>query len=215
MAGERGHGGVAAGNGGAMRIAPVGLFYHNSVGAIHELPLRSGKHAGLPLLKEAVRKAVIITHNNPEAVAGAQAVAYLVAKSVRGELNPDTAIQDVSDFVGPCKVRENLQKTEKFLKSGATPEKALEILGTSGYVVETVASAVFCFLHSPEDFYSTVVNAVEGGEDSDTTAAVAGAISGSYNGIKGIPEDWLRGVEDSAVLQELANKLYMVSSRRL
>lgn len=182
----------AAGNGGAMRIAPIGLFYHND----------------LPALKEAVRKAVIITHNNPEAVAGAMAVAYLVAKSVRNELNPDTAIKDVSNFIGPCKVRENLQRAGELLGSGAAPEETLKTLGTSGYIVETVASAVFCFLYSPDDFYKTVVNAVEGGVDSDTTAAVAGAVSGSYNGIKGLPEEWLKGVEDSAGLQALAGKLY-------
>lgn len=182
----------AAGNGGAMRIAPVGLFCHDDLTA----------------LKEAVQKAVIITHNNPEAVAGALAVAYLVARSVRDELDPNSAIKDASNFIGPCKVRENLQRAGELLDSGATPEKALEILGTSGYVVETVASAVFCFLYSPDDFYKTVVNAVEGGVDSDTTAAVAGAVSGSYNGIKGLPEDWLKGVEDSAGLQDLAGRLY-------
>jgi ADP-ribosylglycohydrolase len=182
----------AAGNGGAMRIAPVGLFYHNDLSA----------------LKEAVKKAVIITHNNPEAVAGALAVAYLVAKSVREELNPDAALQDVSNFIGPSKVSENLRQVGELLSSGTATEKALEILGTSGYVVETVASAVFCFLSSPRDFYNTVVNAVEGGIDSDTTAAVAGAISGSYNGIKGIPQNWLWGVEDSNGLQTLAGKLY-------
>ncbi|HHT9130985.1 MAG TPA: ADP-ribosylglycohydrolase family protein [Candidatus Tripitaka californicus] len=182
----------AAGNGGTMRIAPVGLFYHND----------------LPALKEAVRKAVIITHNNPEAVAGALAVAYLVARSVREELHPDTAVREVSDFIGPGKVRENLQRAGGLLDSGATPEEALKTLGTSGYVVETVASAVFCFLYSPDDFYKTVVNAVEGGVDSDTTAAVAGAVSWSYNGTKGIPDDWLKGVEDSAGLQALAGRLY-------
>ncbi len=187
----------AAGNGGAMRIAPVGLFYHNDLTA----------------LKEAVRKAVIITHNNTEAVAGALAVAYLVARSIREELNPGTAIQDVSDFIGPCKVRENLLKAKELLNSNATPAEATRILGTSGYVVETVASAVVCFLYSPNDFYNTVVNAVEGGADSDTTAAVAGAISGSYNGTKGIPEDWLKGVEDLAGLQALGSRLYAASSR--
>lgn len=196
----------AAGNGGAMRIAPVGLFYHNDLNA----------------LKEAVRKAVIITHNNPEAVAGALAVAYLVAKSVRSatekggdRLSPDTIIKEVYNFIGPCKVGQNLQRAGELLKSGTPPERAMEVLGTSGYVVESVASAVFCFLNSPGDFYSTVVNAVQGGMDADTTAAMAGAISGSYNGVTGIPEEWLRAVEDSVGLQELATKLYMISSHRL
>ena len=184
----------AAGNGGAMRIAPVGLFYHNQ----------------LPSLKEAVRLAVTPTHNNPEAIAGAAAVAYLVARAVRGDLDLDTALRDTIDFVGDSKVSDNLLKAEEMLKGGLELGQALAVLGTSGYVVETVASAAYCFLSSPKDFESTVVSAVLGGIDADTTAAVAGSISGAYNGVRAIPQAWLKGVESSALLSSLAEDLYEV-----
>lgn len=189
----------AAGNGGAMRIAPVGLFYYNDISA----------------LKESVRQAVVITHDNTEAVAGATAVAYIVARAAKGDLDLDldTLITDTREFIGDSTVSENLARAEALLKDNATNEKALQVLGTSGYVVETVASAVFCFLSSPRDFKSTVVNAVLGGLDTDTTAAVAGSMSGAFNGKDGIPRDWVDGVEDDERLTSMARKLYKVSRK--
>lgn len=182
----------AAGNGGAMRIAPLGLFYHNDI----------------PLLKEAVRQAVVITHSNEEAVAGATAVAYMVAKAAKGDLDPDTAVSETREFVGDSAVSKNLAKAETLLRNNTKPREAMEILGTSGYVVETVASAAFCFLYTPLDFKSAVVNAVLGGLDADTTAAVAGAMSGAFNGRGEIPQDWINGLEDNELLTAMAVKLY-------
>ncbi|MEE9200609.1 MAG: ADP-ribosylglycohydrolase family protein [Candidatus Brocadiales bacterium] len=184
----------AAGNGGAMRIAPVGLFYYGDMSS----------------LKEAVRQAVIITHNNTEAVAGAAAVAYIVGRAAGGDLGLDRAINDTREFIGDSAVSENLARTEILLKDEAKPEEVLKVLGTSGYVVETVASAFFCFLSTPGDFRSTVVNAVQGGHDTDTTAAVAGAISGAFNGMSGIPQDWISGLEDNDRLASMAGRLYDV-----
>lgn len=187
----------AAGNGGAMRIAAVGLFYHNDI----------------PSLKEAVWQAVMITHSNTEAVAGATAVAYMVARAAKRDLDPDTAIRDTREFVGDSAVSKNLAKAEVLLKDNVKPEEALEILGTSGYVVETVASAAFCFLFTPKDFKSAVVNAVLGGIDADTTAAVAGAISGAFNGLSGIPQNWVKDLEDHESLTSMASKLYNVCTK--
>lgn len=190
---ESGAGGkFAAGNGGAMRIAPVGLFYYNDITA----------------LKEAVRQAVVITHSNPEAVAGATAVAYIVARAARGDLDPAVAIRDTREFVGDSAVSRNLARAEIFLRNNTGPEEALKALGTSGYVVETVASAIFCFLLTPRDFKSTVVNAVMGGVDADTTAAVAGAVSGAFNGVSRIPRDWVTNLENNEMLTAMACRLY-------
>ncbi len=187
----------AAGNGGAMRIAPVGLFLYNDI----------------PSLKEAVHQAVVLTHNNTEAIAGATAVAYMVARAAKGDLEPDTAITETREFVGHSAVSKNLAKAETLLRDGTRPEEALDILGTSGYVVETVASAAFCFLYSPQDFEGTVANAVMGGIDTDTTAAVAGAISGAFNGASKIPQDWINGLEDNEALASMAGKLFELSKR--
>lgn len=66
--------------------------------------------------------------------------------------------------------------------------------------METVASSLYCFLKTTKNFESSVVSAVIGGNDADTTGAITGAISGAYNGIEGIPKRWIENVEDSELI---------------
>ncbi len=195
---ESGVGGeFAAGNGVAMRIAPVGLLNTWT-------PER---------LREDVEKAGIITHRNPEALKGGLAVAYAVARLASGA-SPENLLEDVSVFVGQSRVTENLRRAGELLKLGIEPEEALETLGTGGYVVETVASAFYCFLRTPEDFASSVVTAIMGGYDTDTTAAITGALSGAFNGISAIPERWVEGVEQSHYIRKLARAIYELALER-
>lgn len=192
--GERGE--MAAGNGVAMRIAPVGLL----------------DCMDLARLLEDVRDVAITTHDNAEAVAGGQAVAYAVARGARGDLVPSSLIPETLEFIGPCLVADRLTQASRFLDSNMDPGEALARLGTSGYVVETVASAFFCFLNTPDDFEETVMRAVEGGLDSDTTAAVAGAVSGAYNGLEAIPARWREHVEAADDILELAYRIYEIAA---
>jgi poly(ADP-ribose) glycohydrolase ARH3 len=185
----------AAGNGTAMRAAPVGLLNCNN----HRK------------LLEDSRLDAIITHNNAEAVAGSRAVNFFIA---RGVCQPDTKearrglIDECIKFIGPCKVADRLKRAGKLLKEGLPAGTAIGALGAGGYVVETVASAVFCFLKTPDDFEATVTAAVMGGDDADTTGAVAGAISGAWNGAWGIPRRWIERVEDSAEIRSIAGRLF-------
>jgi ADP-ribosylglycohydrolase len=188
---------MAAGNGVAMRIAPIGLF----------------DCLDLEKMREDCRAVAVITHDNPEAVAGGRAVAYAVAGGVRGDLDPASLIAQTIAFIGPCRVAERLEQAARFLESGMYVAEALARLGTGGYVVETVASAFFCFLRTPDDFEETAMRAVEGGMDADTTGAVAGAISGAYNGLAAIPERWRHGVEGAEEILTLAEGICALASR--
>ncbi|MBC7230322.1 MAG: ADP-ribosylglycohydrolase family protein [Actinobacteria bacterium] len=183
---------MAAGNGAAMRIAPLGL--------LHCLDLAR--------LRADVEASARITHDNPEAVAGGLAVAYAVARAARGDLEPSSLIGDTTAFIGDSRVAERLELAQRFLRQGMESEEALARLGTGGYVVETVASAFFSFLRSPEDFEETLSRAVGGGLDTDTTGAVAGAISGAFNGLSSIPERWRRGVEAAEEILDLAARIH-------
>ncbi len=185
---------MAAGNGGAMRIAPIGL-----------LDCRD-----LDRLREDARLATAITHANEEAVAGGQAVAYVVARAARGDLDPGTIIPQTADFIGDCQTAERMMMAARFLEKGMELDEALARLGTSGYVVETVASAMFSFLHTPDDFEATVSHAVGGGLDADTTGAVAGAISGAFNGLDSIPERWRENVEAAGEILDLAARIFIL-----
>jgi ADP-ribosyl-[dinitrogen reductase] hydrolase len=182
----------AAGNGTAMRIAPVGL----------------ADCLDLELLRQDCWATSVITHNNAEAFAGAAAVAFVVAGLVTGHLSLDTLLTETADFIGPGEVGHRLKEAQSLLAQDTLTPEALALLGTGGYVVETAASALYCFLRSPDDFLSTCSAAVVAGGDTDTTAAVAGAISGAYNGVGRLPAHLVAEVEDTRVLQELGQSIY-------
>jgi ADP-ribosylglycohydrolase len=126
-------------------------------------------------------------------------------------LDPASLIEETIDFIGPCRVAERLEAAGRLLSAGTDAAEALARLGTGGYVVETIASAFFCFLDTPGDFERTVSRAAEGGLDADTTAAVAGAISGAYNGLEAIPERWREGVEAAREILELAERIHALA----
>ena len=67
-----------------------------------------------------------------------------------------------------------------------------EIFG-SGYVLHCLEAAIWCFLNS-NDYSETVLAAVNLGDDTDTTATVAGGIAGIYYGEDSIPEHWINQI---------------------
>jgi ADP-ribosyl-[dinitrogen reductase] hydrolase len=189
----------AAGNGTAMRTAPIGLLHC----------LRPDD------MKRDSCIDAIITHNNPDAISGSLAVNFFVSRGVRQadfvEAKP-TLINECIQFIGPGKVADNLARARDLLLDDSMRcSTALQILGTGGHVVETVASAVFCFLKTPDNFEESIINAVMGGSDTDTTAAVAGAISGAWNGTWNIPRKWVSAVEGSEEFRSLAGQLFNFS----
>ncbi len=185
----------AAGNGAAMRAAPFGLLHWNNPEA----------------LRAECEAASLITHRNTEAVAGARAVAFAVARLVTGKADCRDLMHETAAFLPRTEVARNLQKADGFLAKSKSAEFALFALGTGGYVVETIASAFYCFCASPDNFEETVITAVMGGDDTDTTASIAGALSGAHNGIAAIPERWLAVLEDRDRLRALARDLYSLA----
>ena len=182
----------AAGNGTAMRAAPLGLFYYDD-------PER---------LREACTLDAKITHKNTEAVAGSCAVAFLVARLVAGADPGKALLDDLVQFVNGSRVAENLRRIPALLEQRADPVAASRVLGIGGYVVETVARSAYCFLYAPDDFAAAVMAAVRGGGDTDTAGAITGAWSGARIGVQGIPRAWQAEVEGREDIAALARDLY-------
>ena len=91
--------------------------------------------------------------------------------------------------------------------------------GISPFVTTSVLWSLYSFLRSPEDYWETVRTAIVVGGDVDTTAAMAGAISGAYLGLDAIPERWARRVTDWGTwgydeLVELTNRCHRLRTRR-
>ena len=188
------HGEYAAGNGVAMRIAPIGLL-----------------HAGrLEGLREDVRNCGIITHRNEEALDGAFAVAYAVALAAVGELEPETILLQVLDQLQPSRVSDGLSECAHLLEAMEPPLTALPQLSLGGAAFETVPTAFYCFLRRPDSVREALVSSIVAGGDTDTRACIAGALSGAFNGSQRIPPRWRREVPHRAGIEGVAQSLHEV-----
>lgn len=75
-------------------------------------------------------------------------------------------------------------------------------IGSSGYVVDTLKASIWCFV-TTDNYSECVLKAVNLGDDTDTTAAVAGCLAGVYYGINNIPEKWISMLNDRDLLERI------------
>jgi ADP-ribosyl-[dinitrogen reductase] hydrolase len=86
-----------------------------------------------------------------------------------------------------------------------------EIRG-SGYVLESLEAALWCFSNS-ENFEQAVLLAANLVDDADTTAAICGQIAGAYYGVEAIPQNWLERLTMRESIVELADQLMEAALR--
>ena len=94
----------------------------------------------------------------------------------------------------------------------ATSPASLLQLGNGIAAQDSVVTAIACFANSPDSYEQVVANSILLGGDTDTIAAMAGAISGAYLGETAIPRRFIDALEDNhkgrSYIVELAKKLY-------
>lgn len=148
------------GNGSAMRVSPVGWAFDS----LDEV------------VKEAERSAAV-THNHPEGIKGAQAVAAAVFLARTGNTRETIRI-GLEDLFG-----YELDRRLDDIRPGYRFDVTCQ---------GSVPEALIAFFES-HDFESAVRNAVSLGGDADTQAAMAGAVAEAYYG--GVPAGIRRAVE--------------------
>ncbi|RZK60905.1 MAG: ADP-ribosylglycohydrolase family protein [Hymenobacter sp.] len=79
-------------------------------------------------------------------------------------------------------------------------------IASSGYVVHTLEAALWCLL-THDTYAATVLAAVNLGDDTDTTGAVAGGLAGLAYGEAAIPAEWRTGLARRAAIEDLAARL--------
>lgn len=77
---------------------------------------------------------------------------------------------------------------------------------SSGYVVDTLEAALWCFLNT-DNYKDCVLKAVNLGDDTDTVGAVAGGMAGLYYGIEEVPNEWLEVIPKNEEILELIEKM--------
>ena len=162
----------AATNGAAMRVAPVGLRFAFD-------PERCAE--------EACRQARL-THAHPLASDGAVAVAAAVAAAVRGDDHLTAAIAAVETK----ELSRRLARAVEMRRKGEWSQARL--LGATIQAHESVPAALLAA--SAPSFEEALTFAVRCGGDTDTVAAMAGAVAGARFGVGAIPVRWLDALED-------------------
>jgi len=93
------------------------------------------------------------------------------------------------------------------IADGAYRDKAGDAVRGSGYVVDCLEAALWCF-HTTDSFAAAVLQAANLGDDADTTAAVCGQLAGAYYGESGIPRRWLDLLTMRREIGDLAERLH-------
>ena len=189
------YGGGSFGNGSAMRIAPVGVLYHDD-------PI---------MLREVAYKSSQITHAHRLGKEGAALQAYAVALAAnlvpRTSFNQDGFLAKLTDFVEEAVYKEKLDKIKELLAQPDRARAAME-LGNGIEAFNSVPSAIYSFLVHHDSFARAVIHAVSLGGDTDTIGAMTGAIAGAYLGVDAIPNQWRDKLENRSYIVELAEKLW-------
>jgi ADP-ribosylglycohydrolase len=171
------------GNGSLMRILPIAL-----VGV------------GLPP-SDVVLQACLasgVTHGHPRSLAVCAVYCLLVGAILDGEADREAALARA------------FAAADSFLDTDPRRELGLmrdfEGRSGSGYVVDCFFSAWDAF-RAASSYRECVERAVGFGQDTDTTAAVAGGLAGAYWGVDGIPMRWLLGMRGGEIVKPLIVKL--------
>lgn len=164
------------GNGAAMRIAPVGLFYFDTTDMLWEIAYKSSN----------------ITHSHELGKAGAALQALAVALAVRGQKK--YMLLKLKEVVKTDMYKGKVGKLKALLDERATEKRVISELGNGVEAFESVPTAIYSFLRSG-NFKDSVTYAVSLGGDTDTIGAMTGAISGAYYGEAAIPKAWLERLE--------------------
>jgi ADP-ribosylglycohydrolase len=173
----------SAGNGPAMRSPIIGVCFGHDPDNMRGL----------------VRCSTRITHKDPKAEAGALAVALAASMASRSDsVLPGEYYDRLRDILAGDNADEFLELMKKAVisaEAGETAQDFAESMGWSsgigGYIFHTVPAVIQCWLRHQHDFEGAVKAMIRCGGDTDTTAAIVGAIVASSAGPAGIPEKWL------------------------
>lgn len=152
---------------------PLAVFYHEN-----ELKLRQNLQLAL----------VAIGRDEPEYRDGALALGYAIATALQAKSEPKQLISQTIAFLGASSTATaaKLERVKLLLDERAGLERAISQLGKPHQLSSQIALAFFCCFSTPADFPLAIQRATIG-DRSAATSAIAGALSGAYNGIASIP----------------------------
>jgi len=173
------------GNGGAMRVAPLGAYFA-------EDPER--------VVAEAHASSVV-THTHPEGIAGAVAAAVAASTAWRlrqsaSQDRPKVFLDEVLRLTPESEVRRKILLANH-IPPDTDASVAAQTLGKGDLVTapDTVPFCIWVAAHHLNSYVDALADTIRVGGDCDTNAAIVGGIVALSVGQDGIPTDWLKSKE--------------------
>jgi len=184
----------SAGNGSAMRTSIIAAYF----------PDNTAKRL------EFVKAHTGITHSDPKATIASLAVTEIAASLLKAKrpFSQEDVLFILRKVNGP-EPKQYCEEWDKIInvmeqgwkKNASTSELLLRIgckpgCGISGYAYHTVPAVVYTGLALEWDFKKVVTAIITAGGDTDSTAAIAGALCGAFGGTSSIPVDWIMDISE-------------------
>lgn len=182
---------TAGGCGSVMRSYPFGLVFADDLDKAEAWAVAHSK----------------MTHRDPIALAACAAMAIGMARIIQKQ-EPMIVLSEM--IAAAC--RYSIRTADMMLRamdealSGVEPQVTLQRL-EAWAAHEAIAAAVYLFARHPDDPTKAILEGANTPGDSDSIATLAGALTGARCGIEAIPEAWVRDVERTAELSELARRI--------
>jgi len=188
------------GNGAAMRSAPIGLY---------------GGHLPVDDLRALVADAVCCTHQHTEALDAALAQARIIGRFSRlaaGQaVDGASVLVELSNSCIDSRMTAALLEASRLLHAAAPVHAASEVLGCGVRSAESVPLALYAALRHLDAPSFAVLSTIACGNDTDTLAAMTGAVVGARYGAGCFPAEWHlaleRGVDGYDALTSGADEL--------
>jgi ADP-ribosyl-[dinitrogen reductase] hydrolase len=171
----------AMGNGSIMRLAPVAIRFATD-----------------PSLKLIAVESSATTHSSPTCRSACEYMAVILSGLLRGlsrEQVLDPTWKETASLELVPEVREV-----------ANGSFLTDVVDGRGHVIESLKSALWAF-YDTNSFEQAVLRAVNLGNDSDTTGAIAGQFAGAHYGYDSIPEYLIEGLARKEMIDEYLNKI--------
>ncbi|CAF1029661.1 unnamed protein product [Adineta steineri] len=188
-----------AGNGPLMRLAPVPLFYFRQ------------PDIAVQLAGESAR----LTHGDVKAVDACRYYAALIVAAISGEPKKDLLHEQFYESHRKWFGSEPLHPDIVRVAQGSYKKQGGYNEGIRGknYIINTLEAALWAFWSDENSFEIGALNAVNLGDDTDTTAAVYGQLAGAYYGASAILRHWGKKLYAVNLLVCTAEWLYYEGSR--
>ena len=185
------------GNGSLKRIIPIAYYF-----VAHKESDRK--------ILEVVKKTSSITHANEIVICGCYIYVRLVMNLLKGN-NKVSALEQVKRLDFSFFSKATVNKYKRILSSDIT-KLTIDEIKTTSYVVDTLETAIWCFLKA-DSYQKCAIATTNIGGDTKTIGSLAGALSGIFYGYNNIPIVMLEGLRKKEYIENICEQYEMYLKR--